>query len=230
MDHGAGRGHPGTLRVTVTLTNPGEGLAFFVHPVLTRGPGGEEVLPTLWSDGYVSVLPGETRVLTAEVEAERLGGAAPWVRVEGWNVAPVAVPAGSGSPADPAETARTDRVMRLWIEEVWHGGRLELVPELVAPRYVRHEAEGTYTVTPEAYADRIRALRDQFPDLRYEIHDAAAVGDRFWIRYTFRGGPDSTGPWPKRPGLQLYRLEEGRLAETWMLLGPGDSEWTDPRP
>lgn len=118
--------------------------------------------------------------------------------------------------------------MRRWIDEVWHGGRLDLVPRLVAPLYTRHEDEGTYTVTAEEYAEQIRGLQERFPNLRYEVHDSASVGDRFWIRYTFRGGPDSTGPWPKRPGIQVYRLEDGRLAETWMLLRPGGTEWTDP--
>ncbi len=101
---------------------------------------------------------------------------------------------------------------------------------IIADTYVRHEAGGTYTVTAGEYADRIRSLRERFTELRYAVHDTAVAGDRFWIRYTFRGGPDSTGPWPKRPGLQVYRLEDGKLAETWMLLMPEGMEWTDPDP
>ncbi len=149
-----------------------------------------------------------------------------WVAGGAWALLALALGACASSPSPPARD--TGAVMRLWIEGVWHQGRLELVPELVAPRYVRHEEAGTYAVTPAEYAERIRDLRRRFPDLRYEVHDSATVGDRFWIRYTFRGGPEATGPWPKRPGLQLYRLEDGRLAETWMLLRPEGTEWTDP--
>ena len=74
------------LRVTLILTNPSEHLAFFVHPILTRGPAGDEVLPTFWSDNYFSILPGESRTVTASADRIRLDGHAPSVRLEGWNV------------------------------------------------------------------------------------------------------------------------------------------------
>lgn len=135
-------------------------------------------------------------------------------------------PTAAMAPTDTL-TAHTSAVLRRWIDDVWHRGRLDLVDSLVATTYTRHEDDSTYTVTREQYADQIRALRSRFPELRYDVHDSAAIGDRFWIRYTFRGGPDSTGPWPTRPGLQVYRLEDGRLAETWMLLRPGGTEWDD---
>jgi exo-1,4-beta-D-glucosaminidase len=75
-----------SLRVTLTLTNPSQHLAFFVNPILTRGPGGDEVLPTFWSDDYFSILPGETRTVVADVDQFRLEGKAPSIRLEGWNV------------------------------------------------------------------------------------------------------------------------------------------------
>jgi exo-1,4-beta-D-glucosaminidase len=74
------------LRVTLTLTNPSEHLAFFVNPILTRGPEGDEVLPTFWSDNYFSILPGETRTVVAYADRFRLEGEEAHVRIEGWNV------------------------------------------------------------------------------------------------------------------------------------------------
>jgi exo-1,4-beta-D-glucosaminidase len=76
----------GQLRITVNLTNPSEHLAFFVNPILTRGPNGDEVLPTFWSDNYFSILPGETRTVVAYADRIRLEGEAAYVRLEGWNV------------------------------------------------------------------------------------------------------------------------------------------------
>jgi beta-galactosidase/beta-glucuronidase len=78
--------HRGQLRVTLTLTNPSAHLAFFVNPILTRGQGGDELLPTFWSDNYFSILPGETRTVVADVDQFRLQGKAVSIRVEGWNV------------------------------------------------------------------------------------------------------------------------------------------------
>ena len=69
----------------MTVKNPGKSIAFFLRLQVT-GRGGEEALPVLWEDNYVSVLPGETRVLSATYNIRDLGGAPPRVVVTGWNV------------------------------------------------------------------------------------------------------------------------------------------------
>jgi exo-1,4-beta-D-glucosaminidase len=74
-------------RARVTLENPSKALAFLVHLAVRKGAGGEEVLPVLWEDNYVTLLPGETRQLVAAYTAQDLGGATPVVTIDGWNVA-----------------------------------------------------------------------------------------------------------------------------------------------
>jgi exo-1,4-beta-D-glucosaminidase len=54
---------------------------------VVKGTGGDEVLPSLWSDNYVSLLPGEKRELTVRFAADALAGAQPVVALSGWNVA-----------------------------------------------------------------------------------------------------------------------------------------------
>jgi exo-1,4-beta-D-glucosaminidase len=71
---------------TVTLTNPGKSLAFFVRLKLTRGKDGDEVLPVRWQDNYVSLLPGEKRSITATYATRDLGGATPVITLQGSNV------------------------------------------------------------------------------------------------------------------------------------------------
>ena len=73
-------------RARVTLENPSPALAFFVHLAVRKGSGGEEVLPVLWDDNYVTLLPGETREIDARYAPKDLGAAKPAVSVEGWNV------------------------------------------------------------------------------------------------------------------------------------------------
>jgi len=70
----------------VTLENPSRSIAFFVRLKVNRGKGGEEVLPAVWQDNYVSLLPGEKREITAMYRIADLGGAKPDVEVHGWNV------------------------------------------------------------------------------------------------------------------------------------------------
>jgi exo-1,4-beta-D-glucosaminidase len=74
-------------RALVTLTNPGHSPAFFVRLRVLQSPGGTEVLPSMWNDNYVSLLPGETRRLTARWRSDDAPGATPTVAVDGWNVA-----------------------------------------------------------------------------------------------------------------------------------------------
>ena len=78
-------------RARVRLENPGPSIAFLVHLAVRKGVGGEEVLPVLWQDNYATLLPGETRELTATYTARDLGRATPVVTVDGWNVAPATV-------------------------------------------------------------------------------------------------------------------------------------------
>ena len=74
-------------RARVTLRNPSKALAFLLHLAVRKGTGGEEVLPVLWDDNYVTLLPGETREIAAAYAPKDLGGATPVVTVDGWNVA-----------------------------------------------------------------------------------------------------------------------------------------------
>jgi exo-1,4-beta-D-glucosaminidase len=81
---------------TVTLRNPGRTLAFAVRLKLEKAPSGccvsregptdQGVLPILWQDNYFSLLPGESRQVTATYKTKDLGQSAPVVEVEGWNV------------------------------------------------------------------------------------------------------------------------------------------------
>jgi exo-1,4-beta-D-glucosaminidase len=71
---------------TVRLKNPSKNLAFFVRLKIDKGKGGEEILPVLWQDNYISLLPGETRQITATYRAADLGNAKPVVEMSGWNL------------------------------------------------------------------------------------------------------------------------------------------------
>jgi exo-1,4-beta-D-glucosaminidase len=70
----------------VTLENPSKSLAFFVRLKVNKGKGGDEILPVVWQDNYISLLPGEKRELTGSYRTQELGTAQPAVEVSGWNV------------------------------------------------------------------------------------------------------------------------------------------------
>ena len=70
----------------VVVENPSKSLAFFLRLKVTKGVKGEEILPVLWEDNYISLLPGEKREVTATYRAAELGASKPSVEVSGWNV------------------------------------------------------------------------------------------------------------------------------------------------
>jgi len=79
--------HKGEEAVThVTLTNPSKSLAFFVRLKVDKGSHRDEILPVIWEDNYISLLPGEKREVTATYRARELGASKPVVEVSGWNV------------------------------------------------------------------------------------------------------------------------------------------------
>jgi len=72
----------------VTVRNPSSHLAFFVHLRVTKGEGGDEVLPVLWGDNDFRLMPGESREVTASYLGSDVLGPKPVVAVDGWNVPP----------------------------------------------------------------------------------------------------------------------------------------------
>jgi Exo-beta-D-glucosaminidase Ig-fold domain/Glycosyl hydrolases family 2/Glycosyl hydrolases family 2, sugar binding domain/Glycosyl hydrolases family 2, TIM barrel domain len=77
----------GMTSLTVTLHNPGTTVALMTHLQLHRKSSGERVLPVFYSDNYVSLLPGESKTVTVDVDTAELKGEQPLVLVDGWNVA-----------------------------------------------------------------------------------------------------------------------------------------------
>jgi len=75
-----------THSMTVSVANNGDSVAFMVHPRLTRGKDGDDVVPVFWSDNYFSLLPGEKKSVTVQFDSSSLARATPELIVDGWNV------------------------------------------------------------------------------------------------------------------------------------------------
>lgn len=69
----------------ITLKNEGQTIAFFTHLKLTKGSGGDEVLPVFWQDNYVTLFPGESREIRVSYALADLGNAKPIITAEPYN-------------------------------------------------------------------------------------------------------------------------------------------------
>jgi exo-1,4-beta-D-glucosaminidase len=68
----------------VTVENPSKSLAFFVRLKLDNATGGE-ILPVIWQDNYISLLPGEKREVTASYRTSEAAKDNTNVSASGWN-------------------------------------------------------------------------------------------------------------------------------------------------
>ena len=72
----------------VSVRNPSSSIAFMVHLRVTKGKGGDDLTPILWSDNYFSLLPGEEKEITASYDPTDLKGQQAVVELDGYNVTP----------------------------------------------------------------------------------------------------------------------------------------------
>ncbi len=72
--------------VAVTLSNPSERLAFFVELKIMGAESGRRAAPVLWSDNYVTLLPGETLRVKGSIPSHALGDEEPVLSYRGINV------------------------------------------------------------------------------------------------------------------------------------------------
>ncbi|MFJ4986908.1 discoidin domain-containing protein [Streptomyces sp. NPDC088732] len=79
---------------TATVTNRGGSVAAMVRLSLLDAGSGERVLPTLYGDNYLWLLPGESRTLTLSWPEHALPSGRPALRVDGYNVPRTTVRAG----------------------------------------------------------------------------------------------------------------------------------------
>lgn len=114
-----------------------------------------------------------------------------------------------------------EAVVRRFFDELWSGGRIELADELLAPHH-RHHVSGQLIEGREAVKEMARDMLGAFPDLRFDIEDALAADDKVLIRWTAHAthsveldGVPATGKRLSWTGMDLVRLEGGRIVELW---------------
>ncbi len=93
----------GKTFVAVDVVNPSKSVALMAHFQLRGRKSGKRVLPTSYSDNYISLLPGEKKRIVARCDTAQLEGDQPFVTVDGWNVTVT-----EGAMVGPNEIASPD--------------------------------------------------------------------------------------------------------------------------
>jgi hypothetical protein len=73
-------------QLTTELHNPSGQPALMVRLKAVREKSGDRILPAIYSDNYIALMPGEHRTIQTELEHADTRGEAPRIAVEGFNV------------------------------------------------------------------------------------------------------------------------------------------------
>jgi steroid delta-isomerase-like uncharacterized protein len=129
------------------------------------------------------------------------------------------------SESSPAATVlRHNRTLgERYFNEVWNRGRLEVLDVLLAEDYVNHTPSTPNPPRgPAGLKPIVRAIREAFPDLQYEIQDVVVTADRVVLRVIMTG--TNTGPLFGKPPtgrrirvnqINVEHIRDGRIAEHW---------------
>lgn len=125
----------------------------------------------------------------------------------------------------PAENIET---VSAFANEVFGNKNLEHAEEWLADDFVEHQVFPGTTPDKRGAIDSYRIFFEAVPDMKAEIHDVVAAGDRVALRATYSGtdeggfipGAPATGKHFEMETMYIIRLnDEGKIAEHW---GIGD--------
>jgi hypothetical protein len=89
-------------RLTTELENTSSTPALMVRVTVVRERSGDRILPALYSDNYVSLMPGERRTIITDLSQSDTRGERPRIVVEGFNAGEV-----TSRNTPPVDSART---------------------------------------------------------------------------------------------------------------------------
>jgi steroid delta-isomerase-like uncharacterized protein len=114
-------------------------------------------------------------------------------------------------------------LIRRFYEEAWGQGKLEVIDEVFADDYARHDLRPTQAAPGPEGQKRIAAdFRAAFPDLGLEVEVVLAEDEFVAARWTAAGTHsgrwgtiEPTGRRARFAGVNIFRFERGKVVEIW---------------
>jgi len=110
------------------------------------------------------------------------------------------------------------KVRRIY-EDILNTGRLELLGEFISDDFI--SAQGTKG--PDGFAQIIVSLRHGFPDIKWEIADLIAEGNKVVVRWTWTG--TNSGSFRDFPvsnkkvtdhAIAIYQFKDNKVVQAWL--------------
>ncbi len=119
---------------------------------------------------------------------------------------------------------RNEKVVRSYYEDVLNDGRVDLIDELAVTAYREHDPLPGQGEGRDGLKDRVTMLRVGLSP-RFTLDDVICDGDKVVVRWTNDGthvsnfaGIPATGKSFSIAGIDIHRLQDGKLAEHWHVI------------
>ena len=113
-------------------------------------------------------------------------------------------------------------LMRRFYDEVMNGGNMGAVDELCAADLVDHEEFPGLAPGREGLKQFVTMMHTAFPDVKMEVHDMVAEGDKVVARLTMSGtqqgefaGMPASGKSMSISVIDIVRFADGKAVEHW---------------
>lgn len=118
--------------------------------------------------------------------------------------------------SDPSDNP----VIQLW-RTIWLDGHTHGLDDVLADPYIRHTRDGTASVTVREYIEHMRQTTRNVRGTDLSVDQLVEITDRTFARITLMGVNVTSGDPVMITIVGEYRLNEGRIAESWSMHQPG---------
>ena len=127
-------------------------------------------------------------------------------------------------------TAHNKGVVQRWFDAINKKDLFvceKIADETYAPIFRLHDPSYPQSTTPfpgpAGAKEFVRQLITNSPDVHLTIDDMVAEGDKVVFRFTIESTDKTTGKQVRSIAISIIRFEDGKFAEEWELVVPG--EW-----
>jgi predicted ester cyclase len=97
---------------------------------------------------------------------------------------------------------------------------LDAVVRNMSDDFHDHDGPGGKPIDRAGDRAMMAAMHQKFPDLRVDVADSVAEGDKVVVRNIWTATDPSTGRRVEFHGFVLWRLRDGRIVERWATVTP----------
>jgi ketosteroid isomerase-like protein len=119
-----------------------------------------------------------------------------------------------------SELERNTRLVIGHFEDFVNKKDLGAIDRNVADDFIDHDGPGGATADRQADRLMMGKMQGLFPDLRVEVKDSVAQGDKVVVRNLWTGTDARTGQRMECHGFVMWRIAGGKIVERWATVTP----------